>query len=286
MRGSSHVPAPVSGTRPRCTKFQANRAFGRGEADVALRGEFGAHADGGAVDRTDRRLRALRRSATSVRPPRPPPRRPRDSPGTVARSARSVPAQNAPGTPVITIATVALVGVGAADGLDELAEHRVRHRVALLGPVDRDDPDLALDVVADQFPCVLSHPIDRNRGGRAADRGTVPNGAAPCRTRQLSGHVELRHEFLRAASSGRPRRADLRRRSRRPGRLGGRAPARARGLHEHPHRDAPAARPARSGRGVALVQGQPAASTCSSSPARSAGSWPTAPGRPSSSTTT
>ena len=28
MRGSSHVPAPVSGTRPRWTKFQANRAFG------------------------------------------------------------------------------------------------------------------------------------------------------------------------------------------------------------------------------------------------------------------
>ena len=90
---------PVSATSPRRTKFHANRARRRGDADVALRRELGAHADGGAVDGGDDRLRARhqrpRRSA-----PRRRPRPDRSDGGVASRSARSVPAQKAPPAPV------------------------------------------------------------------------------------------------------------------------------------------------------------------------------------------
>src|SRR5262249_56941718 len=41
------------------------------------------------------------------------------------------------------------VGARALDRLDELAEHRVGHRVALLGALEGDRADLVLDLVAD-----------------------------------------------------------------------------------------------------------------------------------------
>ena len=108
--------------------------------------------------------------------------------------------------------------------------------------------------------------LDRPAGTIA--RATGPEGARTCEHRD------------------RPRRPGLRRRPRRPRRLGDRPPPPAGRVHERPHGDTAARRSARPVRGLALVQGQPAASTSSSSPGPSAASSPTAPGRPSSSTTT
>ena len=55
----------------------------------------------------------------------------------------------------------ALVGTGLPHGFDEVEEHRVRHRVALLGAIDGDRADLAVDVVANVLghaPTVLFNP--------------------------------------------------------------------------------------------------------------------------------
>jgi hypothetical protein len=97
-RGRIHVPAPVSGTRPRCTNTQPNF-----ERAVAMRT---SHIDvnsapipmaGPSIAHTIGLGHAI--NGDAGRAARAPPR-PRWSSGVLCRSDRSVPAQKAPGTPV------------------------------------------------------------------------------------------------------------------------------------------------------------------------------------------
>ena len=97
-RGRIHVPAPVSGTRPRCTNTQPNRARGVAmrtshidvnSAPMPIAGPSMAHTIGFGHAISGDAARARRA---------PPPLR--WSVGVSCRSDRSVPAQNAPGTPV------------------------------------------------------------------------------------------------------------------------------------------------------------------------------------------
>ncbi len=150
-RGSSHEPAPVSGTRPRCTKFQAMRArlvmmrtsawvtnsapiptagpstaaitgFGHAISGHAARGRLAPPPAAGAA-LVGRRVGEVRQV------------------GAGAERAAAAGHDDHPGP---------LVLAGVGHGGDEVAQHRVRHGVALLRAVDRDDPDaLVVDLVAD-----------------------------------------------------------------------------------------------------------------------------------------
>ena len=66
------------------------------------------------------------------------------------------------------------VVVGATHDLDELGEHRVRHGVALLGPIDGDHTDLPVHVVANERAGVVGHGATvLNPLGAARPRGSA-----------------------------------------------------------------------------------------------------------------
>ena len=68
----------------------------------------------------------------------------------------SAPAQKPRPAPVVTIAPTAGSSLARLDGVDLLLGHRRRPRVEPLRPVQRDDGDVAADLVGDLR--VSSHP--------------------------------------------------------------------------------------------------------------------------------
>ena len=148
-RGSSHVPAPVSGTRPRCTKIQPKRArvdamrtshWLVNSAPMPIAGPSMAPITGLGTARSATTRRSARRCPACRARCR----------GWSCRSERSVPAQKVPGAPVRITHAGGVVAPGLVHGLDEVAEHRVRHRALLLGAIDGDRGDAVVDVVPDE----------------------------------------------------------------------------------------------------------------------------------------
>jgi hypothetical protein len=91
-----------------------------------------------------------------------------------------------------------VVAVGAAQRLEQLAAERVRERVALLRPVQRDALDAGRGTVDEDQAGLLAHGFFSTEGGR---RAYHPEGNGPSdRTARRSTLVALETRTLRAVS--------------------------------------------------------------------------------------
>ena len=148
MRCASSTVRPQPGITPTRACVSAKRARSERDEEVAVERDLEAAGHRDAVDRADQRLGVRRERAAERRRGRSPTSA-KPSPCCTSpepNSFRSTPAENAGSAPVRIITSTSSSASHARDRGRQRRAHVAVQRVALLGPVERDDRDPIGDV--------------------------------------------------------------------------------------------------------------------------------------------